>query len=589
MAERYEQLQKSSECLYTAGSPVVISAMALLKDTQTGSIIAQVKFQSIDNHRITAVFADFAAKDISGASLAGVENFQYLDLNVGRNDNFGSKTAVNFPDSNTRKFEVNIKRVVFSDNTTWESPSNMFPNSIVMRPIMETLGSADLIEQYKRDTVKSAAYMPEEFSDLWICTCGVLNRNTEDKCCFCRLEKEKAFSALKKEILQANLDAYNEKLRLEAERKKVERDAEAEKQRIKREEEEKRQQEITAKQNKIIKKAAIIGTPIIAVIIAFFVVLNTVIIPSSNYNEAKKLMTDKKYDEAYGAFVDLKNYKDSQTMAKKAYYEKALALVENKNYEEAILIFETLADYEESQDIILKCNLALGMLAAAEIKPDEALAYFEKALQGSTLETAKETIYTFAVSFYNENATEVAKQWFNKISDYKDSSQYIKLTSDLKPNLLYGEVGVTEKLLKLLDGELKNFTPAQEKIKQTPYKQYAELLRYDGVYKNNNFYIRIEKGTIGIKKHYSGAFGAESRLEKFLKENMNYDGQFYYKSEIIKVKEQSGFELRSSSGSTLLNMSLDANWDLGFSGNNITVSGSSRESNLSNGVYTKIK
>jgi len=588
MAGRYEQLQKSSECLYTIGSPVVISAMALLKDTQTGSIIAQVKFQSIFNHRITAVFADFAAKDISGASLAGVENFQYLDLHVGRNDNFGAKTAVNLPDSNTRKFKVKINRVVFSDNTTWEAPSNATLNSIVMCPIVETLGNTELVEQYKRDTVKSATYIPEEISDLWVCTCGILNRNTENKCYSCRLEKEKAFSAFNKEILQSNLDAYNEKMRIEADLQQAERDAEAEKQRIKREKEEKRQQEVMAKQKKIIKKVTIIGTPIISMIITFFVVLNTVIIPSSNYSKAEKLLVDRKYDEAYSAFVDLKNYKNAQEMAKKSCYEKALALVENEKYEEAIPIFETLAGYEKSQDIILQCNLALGMLAAAEINPDKALEYFEKALQGSTLEAARETIYTFAVSLYNENATEVARQWFSKTLDYKDSPQYIKLTSALKPNLLYGELGVTKELVSLLNDELKSFTPAQEKIKQTPYNQYVELLKYDGVYKRDNYYIRIDKGAISTYKYYEKAILAESHLKEFMDGKTQID-KTYYRNEITEIKEQGGFKIHSGSGYTFQANTWTCSWELNFSGNNVTVSGSSRENDLSNGVYTKIR
>ena len=47
MAERYSRLFTLSNDLYTAGSPVVIAAGALLKDHQTGKVLAQLKLRSI--------------------------------------------------------------------------------------------------------------------------------------------------------------------------------------------------------------------------------------------------------------------------------------------------------------------------------------------------------------------------------------------------------------------------------------------------------------------------------------------------------------------------------------------------------------
>ena len=47
MAERFERLYKLSENLYIDGAPIIISAGALLKDTATGSVVAQIKFHSV--------------------------------------------------------------------------------------------------------------------------------------------------------------------------------------------------------------------------------------------------------------------------------------------------------------------------------------------------------------------------------------------------------------------------------------------------------------------------------------------------------------------------------------------------------------
>lgn len=59
------------------------------------------------------------------------------------------------------------------------------------------------------------------------------------------------------------------------------------------------------------RKIAIITTPIVCAIIAFIIVLNTVIIPNNKYNDAIALMDTGKYTEAIAAFRALNGYKDS--------------------------------------------------------------------------------------------------------------------------------------------------------------------------------------------------------------------------------------------------------------------------------------
>jgi len=65
------------------------------------------------------------------------------------------------------------------------------------------------------------------------------------------------------------------------------------------------------------KKIAMIATPIVCVFIAFLIVLNAVIIPTSKYNAAMKLYNDGKYTEAISAFEALDGYRDSTTQIDK--------------------------------------------------------------------------------------------------------------------------------------------------------------------------------------------------------------------------------------------------------------------------------
>lgn len=67
------------------------------------------------------------------------------------------------------------------------------------------------------------------------------------------------------------------------------------------------------------KKIAIITTPIVCAIIAFIMILNTVIIPNGKYNDAITLMDAGNIVEAYEALVALEGYKDSTDKANSIY------------------------------------------------------------------------------------------------------------------------------------------------------------------------------------------------------------------------------------------------------------------------------
>ena len=87
--------------------------------------------------------------------------------------------------------------------------------------------------------------------------------------------------------------------------------------------EKERQAEIARKEAeriaKLNKKIAIITTPIVCAIIAFFIVLNTVIIPNGEYNDAIALMDAGNVVEAYETLVALDGYKDSADKANSIY------------------------------------------------------------------------------------------------------------------------------------------------------------------------------------------------------------------------------------------------------------------------------
>ena len=84
--ERYTSLYRLPENQYTAGSPVLLEAGALLKDSRTGAVLVQLKMRSVSAKPIRAVMVAVDAFDVSGAPLEGVAEYQYLDLSVPRDE-----------------------------------------------------------------------------------------------------------------------------------------------------------------------------------------------------------------------------------------------------------------------------------------------------------------------------------------------------------------------------------------------------------------------------------------------------------------------------------------------------------------------
>lgn len=119
MSERYCKLFSLPENLYAEGSPVIIAAGALLKDNQTGRVIAQLKLCNINPKTIKAATVSLSLMNTVGNPLGESVRYEYLDLSSTRDTDFGSKSAIPLPDASTRSFSVAVAEVIFADNSVW--------------------------------------------------------------------------------------------------------------------------------------------------------------------------------------------------------------------------------------------------------------------------------------------------------------------------------------------------------------------------------------------------------------------------------------------------------------------------------------
>ncbi len=245
-----------------------------------------------------------------------------------------------------------------------------------------------------------------------------------------------------------------EQIRVQEENERIERERLAEEKRL----EDERQKELKRiakeKAKKRNKKLAIIITPIIALIVAFVIVLNFVIIPNSKYNAAIALMNYGKYDEAISAFELLDGYKDSNAQIENCQIaimdgdmQKALALLNEQKYDEAYAILSTLGNYDNASDKILqnKYDRAIELFNKSEF--DSALLLFSQIhdYQDSTTWIDKcndginEKVYQKALELYNSQNHETAKQLFETIPLHKDSKSLAKQCGDILSQKVYDE------------------------------------------------------------------------------------------------------------------------------------------------------
>ena len=303
MAERFEKVYSLPDNLYSEGSPVIISAGALLKDTETGKIIAQIKYQSISVTPIVALKVGISAYDVSGKEIDGVDEYQYLDLNIHNGQVFGSNKAILLPDGVTRSFSFNSIVVVLSNGMNYNVtlPMSTLPQATHLQ---SQLKNNELIKQYQLSVNKEAVYVPQENKELWSCSCG--EWNSGGLCLKCGANKDVVFTAFDISTLTADME---QRLALEKAKKERQERA-AEKARLDAIEREKIKK---AQRDKRIKKFVKL-LPIFAIVIVAIIILTIVlgvINKNSTYNNALELMNSENYEKALYEFATIPNYKDS--------------------------------------------------------------------------------------------------------------------------------------------------------------------------------------------------------------------------------------------------------------------------------------
>lgn len=408
MAERFSRLFQLDEEIFSSGSPVLIAAGVLLKDSVTDSIVVQLKLQNISLQSIVAAKVKLLAYDVAGKEIPGIDEYQYLDLNVRTGECWGGDKAIILPETETRSFLVKQIAVLYSSSRTWESINFAGASSLPKGLLLERELSDSELTQYRMMVNQSAKYVPAQYGEVWRCPCGAINYY--EQCHNCHATKEKVFSAF-------DIPTLSEKAREHIADEQA-RKAEREEQRKKR--------------AKKFKWTVMIGIPVIALVlfVALWLVPN-VIEPYSRYSNACALVEAGQFDEAIAAFEDLGAYKDAADRIITTKLEKAEALADAGEYKEALNILNELAAYEDVEQRICEVKYSLADEMAQQGDFTEARIWFEELGEyGDSAERLKEVRYCEADAKEDGDDYKWAIQTFSDLGNYKDAAERVEELQD---------------------------------------------------------------------------------------------------------------------------------------------------------------
>lgn len=366
MSNRFEKLYSLSGQLYAPSSPVIITAGTLLKDTQTGKVLAQLKFKNINSKVIKAVTVSLLPLDTANQPLGEKETHQILDLTANRDDEFGQKTPLYFSNNTTRAYQVVVEEVVFSDNTVWKTDGAPLSDLPAQKTAADMFSDDELEKQYKLEYGERATYIADTCSDLWRCSCGAINQSDEQNCHGCGATKADILSF---DIEQLKSSCHN---RLEEEHKKAEQHL-AE----------------SSRRKKQAKKIGIISFACLCAIAAVYFIATSIVIPNYKLKQSVKSLENGDYTMADKLLNEI-GKKDSLNSK---IYKYAVTFFENGEYEQSIVLFEKVNDYLDSPTYITNAK--------------------------------SEIIYTEAVGLIQSGEYSEAISLLKEIKSYKDSSDLL--------------------------------------------------------------------------------------------------------------------------------------------------------------------
>lgn len=188
MSARYKKLFTLEHRLYASHAPVLIESGALLLEQESGTLLCQLCFRSIQDRPVKAIRAVVQMLDAQGLPLGKLVEHRYQELDLQREDICGRDIAIVLPPSEAASFTARILQVSFADGEVWaeKAPWEPLPEHYTLE---DHFVSVEEVYRYQHRFGEDCFFFPLETEELWFCTCGAVNANTEGRCHRCRRKR----------------------------------------------------------------------------------------------------------------------------------------------------------------------------------------------------------------------------------------------------------------------------------------------------------------------------------------------------------------------------------------------------------------
>ena len=341
MAERYQIISHNENRMYQADCPVICCAYNVLLDTVTNDLLFQAKFQNLHQKTVRELNLSVDCYDVSSTLLSSNVELSYIINDGGNRKTFGSDNAKNLPNNKSRKIKLKISSIVFDDGSIWNCENTEYMEYLPQqKKTSEQLQSAELTKEYESLTpdIKGERKWPVFENGYWLCSCGEINLNADSVCHSCKTEKQKLMHISDTAFLSANIVSKKEKYLDEEYEKGISyfnnkkykqakihfencvdwKDARIYIEKCN-----------DGKKTKHKKTRTIIRI-FVTLLILMFIGYLKYFKPMSIYNNALSLLEEKKYKEAYTLLIDIRDFKDVNSVMDECTIEWAKYIADNK-------------------------------------------------------------------------------------------------------------------------------------------------------------------------------------------------------------------------------------------------------------------
>jgi tetratricopeptide (TPR) repeat protein len=481
---RYKTIQELPKNLWTYGSPILFEKCTLDCDQIMKTNVLVLSFTNLDERKIQDVYVTVFAGDNQG-DVEQIEH-HYSGLMQKTFAAKGSNVRLHINNKNADNFQIKIDGVKFEDGSYWYKED----------AYCESIGDIEDIKTFAEEKAK-------EYEDTYNKAKNAVSRD----------ESEDINKGI--ELLE-NITWYKNGAELI-------KDAIRKYEVAKKNEERKQAREDSIKQRKETMKkrtATAIGT---VAIIALLVVLTifAYIIPNQKYNKAKKLVEEKKYNQAQEALTELGDFKENADLLAQTYYNQGLEALDKGNEKEALELFQTSYDTSKKSDYGKMAKAYLDYYAAVdELKAkqyDKALEHFTSSANVATdFNLVNKASAGVAEVNYLQNNYETAwntiKNVYAKDKEYKE--QYAEYGYGYAKTMV--DSGKIEEGLKIYN-QIAKLTKEKD-LNESVYNQAVKLAENGKISESMDLLNKIKKGYKKANNLYEEMYAFHDKVNLWLGE-----------------------------------------------------------------------